>query len=88
MLAGIGVALATGIVVAGAASVVPVRRAKATVADGSPRFARSDVSALVNRHESQITFSISAAVAAGLASQSNAARPAMCGVAIDDPLID
>jgi len=38
--------------------------------------------------ELKIAFSTSAAVALGLASKSNAAKPAMCGVAIDVPLID
>jgi hypothetical protein len=50
-----------------------------------PRFARLSDIDFARRHDAKITCSISWAAASRLASHSRAARPATCGVAIDEP---
>lgn len=64
---------------------VPVNAVNATSPSGIPRFPRERVID-PSRADPKIAFSTSVAVALGFASKSRAAKPAMCGVAIDEPL--
>jgi len=57
----------------------------AATPSGMPRFARLSDIDFARRHDAKITCSISWAAASRLASHSRAARPATCGVAIDEP---